>query len=170
VSVALRYEHYFSLNLAFLGELLRVGRLAELECLNDGDTKIAFADRLGQPGEHGRVRLDAKGLDSNIYSFCRFGFPQDRPQDSSWLQLLAAYQRVYPQDRWPGPDAPALIAALRVGPHAEYKSRLTSPCLSVRLLRRVVYNAACTRYDPSQPVRCKMQGDACKSQPGKQEY
>ena len=87
MSVALRYKHYFSLNLAFLGELLRGGRLAELECLNHGDTEITVADRLGQSGKHSRVGLDAKGLDANIYSFCRFGLPQDRTQDSSWLQL-----------------------------------------------------------------------------------
>ena len=87
MAVALRYEHYFSLNMAFLSELLRSSRLAELECLNDGDTESAFADRLGQSGEHSRVRLYAEGLDANVFSFCRFGFSQDRTQDSSALQL-----------------------------------------------------------------------------------
>jgi hypothetical protein len=87
VPVALRYEHYFSLNLAFLRELLRGGRLAELECLNDGDREIAFADRLGQLGEDSRIRLYAEGLDANIFPFCRFGYSQDRTQDSSSLQL-----------------------------------------------------------------------------------
>ena len=42
VAVALRSEHYFSLNLAFLRELLRSGRLVELESPNDGDTEIAW--------------------------------------------------------------------------------------------------------------------------------
>src|SRR5580704_9861348 len=81
------YEHYLPLNLSFLSEPLCVGRLAELECLNDGDTEIAFADRLGQSGEHSRIRLYAEGLDANIFSFCRSGFSQNRTQDPPWLQL-----------------------------------------------------------------------------------
>src|SRR5271156_563997 len=85
--MALRYEHYFSLDLAFLRELLRGARLAELECLRDGNMEIALADRLGQSGEHSRIRLHADGLDADIFSFCRFGLSQDRSQDSASLQL-----------------------------------------------------------------------------------
>ena len=87
VAVALRYEHYFPLNMAFLRELLRGRRLAELECPDDGDTEIAYADCLGQSCEHSRIWLYAEGLDANILSFCCFGFSQDRAQDSSALQL-----------------------------------------------------------------------------------
>src|ERR1700691_5703619 len=80
-------RHNFSINVAFLRELLRGGCLAELECLNDGDTEAAFVDRLGQSCEHRWIRLYAEGLDANIFSFCRFGFSHDRTQDSSSLQL-----------------------------------------------------------------------------------